>query len=357
VGSSVAVSGDGSVLAVGAPGAEGVYVYRKVSGKWVQTNVLDAGNVASFGSSVAISANGSTIVVGVPTADSLLTGGIAIYKYRGGAWKQTALFTGADYTQLGSSVAVNGTGTTVAAVAGNWPGSGTWTGGVLVWQLGSSGWTLKSTITAAGAHSIGSVFHDDGLGLSADGSTLVVGNPGTSSEAGSLFVFHHASSGKWVKTATLKASDGVARDEFAYTAAISGDGSTIVAGAPYHNGQKGALYVFRDSSGSWKQTAELAPSTAFQFGFSVAVSADGSAVLVGDPTASGLALGDAVVYSLSAGKWTQTATVAPRDAKLTGGQFGNQVALSGNGSTAVVGAPDQTDGTARDRGAAYVYVK
>jgi hypothetical protein len=86
------------------------------------------------------------------------------------------------------------------------------------------------------------------------------------------------SGGTWSQQAKLTASDGAALDQFGHSVAVSG--STIVVGAPHHpfslagNGL-GAAYVFVENGGAWSQQAELKASDGVagdNFGDSVAVS-------------------------------------------------------------------------------------
>jgi len=77
----------------------------------------------------------------------------------------------------------------------------------------------------------------------------------------------------------------MANDEFG--ASVAFDGSTVVVGAPGHDGGLGSAYVFTGSAAAWSQTAELTPSdvsTNGGFGSSVALS--GTNVVVGAPSAS-----------------------------------------------------------------------
>jgi len=89
--------------------------------------------------------------------------------------------------------------------------------------------------------------------------------------------------------------------------AVSGDGNTIVAGAPFFNNQQGAAYVFVKSGGRWanatqsaKLTASDGASIAF-FGASIGISGDGS--------------------SIAAGAYNDSATNSPQTATLSGFAF------------------------------------
>ena len=92
------------------------------------------------------------------------------------------------------------------------------------------------------------------------------------------------------------APDGTPKDGFGYSVAISDDGSTAVIGTYYiefgitYPIGPGAVYVFTKDAGTWVLQQKLPiPSMPDSdlFGFSVALSADGNTVLVGAPGGSG----------------------------------------------------------------------
>jgi phosphodiesterase/alkaline phosphatase D-like protein len=89
------------------------------------------------------------------------------------------------------------------------------------------------------------------------------------------------------------------------------------------------------------------------FGQSVALSADGSTAVVGAPTADGEA-GAVLVFTRTGSTWTQQAELAPKGGEESGnGEFGASVALSAEGNTAVIGAPGDNGGV----GAAWVFTR
>jgi FG-GAP repeat protein len=131
-------------------------------------------------------------------------------------------------------------------------------------------------------------------------------------------------------------------------------GQTILVGAAQHDDATGAAYVFTQSGGGWRQTSELTASDPVQsggFGWGVALSADGSTALVG-ANGQGVA-GEGYVFRESRRTWTQTTVLSPSDGE-PGDAFGDAVALTGDGSTAVVGAPVH-GGAFTGVGAAYVF--
>ena len=163
----------------------------------------------------------------------------------------------------------------------------------------------------------------------------------------------------WVQQGEMTASDGATGAYFGWSVAISGN--TAVVGA-YHqtigsNAGQGAAYVFVQSGGTWSQQAELiAPDGAAndEFGYSVAVS--GGTAVVGAPydtQGSAYDLGAAYLFVQSGTTWTfQGEFFTPG-----GGQnyyFGHSVAVSGN--TVVFGAPGQYY-WGSSSGATYVFVQ
>jgi hypothetical protein len=158
---------------------------------------------------------------------------------------------GAMNDNLGSSVATNSDGSTIVAGAlGATIGSNTSQGAAYVFVEPSSGWVTTSSFTAKLTASDGAAgdFLGNSVGTSSDGSTIVAGAPKLLNflSKGAAYVFVKPSSG-WAtatESAKLSASDGAASDLLGVSVGLSGDGSTIVAGADGSNSNQGAAYVF-----------------------------------------------------------------------------------------------------------------
>ena len=229
-----------------------------------------------------------------------------------------------------------------------------------------------------------------GWSVAVSGDTVVIGAPredsstrganSTSNEgatdSGAAYVFVR-SAGVWAQQAYLKpAAVGTtqADDGFGYSVAVSGD--TVVVGAVREASStrgvnstpnesafgSGAAYVFVRSAGVWTQQGYLKPAAVGttqaldEFGYSVDVSDD--TVVVGarledtsttgvnsTPNESARDSGAAYVFVRSAGAWTQQAYLKPAAVGTTqeSDSFGASVAIWGD--TLVVGAPFE-DGTA-----------
>ena len=232
------------------------------------------------------------------------------------------------------------------------------------------------------------------VALSADGDTLAVsayweasnatgvnGNQRDESipQAGAVYVFTRAG-GVWTQQAYIKASNtgeaGSADsfgegDQFGWSLALSRDGNTIAVGALTEDGGSttingddrnnsaqgaGAVYVFIRKGNAWAQQAYVKPSNidaGDMFGYSVALSADGSTLAVGsfDEDSSGRGVnpasdnrnagsGAVYVFTRVASNWSQQAYIKPSNSEPQD-SFGVHVALSDDGGTLLAGSLDE----------------
>ncbi len=123
---------------------------------------------------------------------------------------------------------------------------------------------------------------------------------------------------------------------FGQSAALSADGSTALVGGPFDDGGLGAGWVFTRSGSTWSQQGGKlsAPGQGGGFGTSVALSGDGSTALIGGD-------GAALVFTRSGASWTQQGE-ALRGSGESADVTGAGVALSADGDTALLGGPTGT---------------
>ena len=353
---------DNSALDSGA-----AYVFvRDGAGNWSQQAYLKASNTGAddrFGVSVAIA--GDTVVVGARLEDSNATG------VDGDQSNNSAPAAGAAYVFVRD-------------------GSGNW----------SQQAYLKASNTESGDFFGGSVaISSDTVVIGAieeDSNATGVDGDQTNNSAGAsgaAYVFARNGSGTWTQQAYLKASNTDDLDNFGNSVAISGD--TLVVGVPREdsnatgvNGDQsdnsasraGAAYVFVRTGSTWSQQAYLKASNTGgvdEFGFSVAVAGDTVVVSArfedsnatgvdgGQSNNSAINSGAVYVFVRTGSTWSQQAYLKARN---TGGtdEFGSSVAVVGD--TVVIGARfedsnatgvdgDQSDNSAGDAGAAYVFTR
>lgn len=155
----------------------------------------------------------------------------------------------------------------------------------------------------------------------------------------------------------LLASDPTPNDYFGFSVALSTDGSYAVVGAYNKTGAtgngQGAVYVFLRTGGNWTQQAKLLasdPAVNDRFGHSVDISSDGSYVAIGAVNKNARYVGQGAVYVFlrTGTTWAQQAKLLAND-PVSNDNFGQAVSLSGDAVYLAVG-----DGY---RNAAYVFLR
>jgi hypothetical protein len=263
-GRGVSISSDGSTAFVGSPYDNSytgsAYIFEKGS-SWssmTETAKLTASSGAGgdyFGYSVSISDNGSTVLVGAYRSDSPSTdqGSGYIFEKVGGTWIERAQLTTSDTNdqeKLGNFVSISGDGST--ALMGSEMNNNA-AGAAYIFEKPGSGWTTTSTYTAKlTAENIygGGDYLGHCLSISGDGNTVIAGAPGNTSTNGSAYIFKKPDSGwsNMTETTELTASDGAANDRFGRGVCISDDGSKAIVGASRDDYfYLGSAYVFEPS--------------------------------------------------------------------------------------------------------------
>jgi trimeric autotransporter adhesin len=446
LGSAVALSADGTILAVGAPLEDGasrgvngnqedrtapyagaVYVYARRGLTWHQEAYVKASNTAryaQFGTSVALSADGSILAVGATgeasaargidgdEANGSAPGAGAVYLFvrSGATWRQYAYIKASNPDaddQFGTSVALTADGSMVAVgaigeasadrgVAGNeadnsMAGSGAvyvFTRTLITWQQqayikasnpglsDAFGWSVA--LSSNGATLAVSALLEDSAATGIDGNQA----DNSSIAAGAVYVFAGAGAA-WSQQAYVKASNADRADNFGSRIALSADGARLAVGAVGEDSaatglggdqtsnatlEAGAAYVFTRSGSAWTQEAYVKASNtglSDQFGWSIAISSDGDTMVVGAATEDSAATGvngdqtdnwapaSGAVYRFKrvAGRWDQDAYLKPSNTSA-GDQFGSSVSLAGDGTIAsgAPGEPSAAKGIASDQG-------
>jgi hypothetical protein len=274
--------------------------------KLVGTGAVGAGE-QGFG--VALSADGNVAIVGGP-GDNSEAGAAWAFSQNGGVWTQQGsklVSAGAvGNAEQGTSVALSADGST-AIVGGPTDNS-------------NEGAEWVSSLTGnvklpLGTGAVGNAYQGWSVALSADGNTAIVGGIFDDADAGSMWVFTR-SGGVWAQQgAKLFGLGAVGKASEGYSVALSADGNIAIIGGPYDNSIAGAAWVFtRSGGGVWTQHGSKlvgngATGIASQ-GTSVALSADGTTAIVGGPT-DNAATGAVWVFS-SASHSTGSLTAVPR---------------------------------------------
>ena len=207
------------------------------------------------------------------------------------------------------------------------------------------------------------------VAISVDGNTAIVGgyldDVGANVDQGSAKVFVR-SGDTWVQQQQLFATGGTAGDRFGYSVALSGDGNTAIVGAYFDtvaaNAEQGSVLIFERSGNVWTQQQQLtapAGATGDRFGYSVALSHDGNTAIAGaytDDVGSNSNQGSAYIFTRAGSVWTHQKQVTAIGGAAND-NFGISVALSSNGSTAIIGAYADDVGSSTNQGSAVVFTR
>lgn len=397
-----------------APGAGAVYVFARTAGGWTQQAYVKAPNADAndnFGTAVALSADGSTLAVGAPGEASSATGvggdqanndnaaSGAVYvvvRNAAAAWTHQAYLKASNTgtgDQFGLAVALAGDGNTLAVgtyaedsstrgINGNGLSNGALqSGAAYVFVRNGTLWAQQAYVKASNTDAQDRF--GTSIAMAADGNTLAVGASEERSNAvgingdqadnsaggaGAVYVFVR-NAATWTQQAYVKASNTGGADQFGNSVALAANGSVLAVGAPGEGslatgvngnqaddsaGGAGAVYVFVRAGANWSQQAYVKasnPAAGDQFGFSVALSSDGNTLAAGayfeDGDGNGLSgnqmdnsavnSGAAYVFVRSGASWTQQAYVKARNTNADD-LFGLPVALSADGGLLAVGA-------------------
>lgn len=431
--------------------------YVKASNPTMGNHFGDGGTfVGHTGNALALSADGTTMAVGAPHESSGAkgvngnmkgqsvydAGAVYVFTQRNGSWVQQA-FVKASHPGMsdhfGGTISLSADGNTMA-VAAHWQSSATkgingnetdtslpQAGAVYIFTRKGNVWSQQAFIKASNTGRAPEPGKDDDFGdgdqfgyslaLSGDGNNLVVGaiaedsaaaginindfqNDDSLISAGAAYVFVRTGT-TWSQQAYVKASNSGANDLFGYSVGMSADGNTMSV-ASYDEagsgrfvnaipdnlrGGTGAVYVFRRTGTTWRQTDYLKGSrgeNGDSMGYSMAMSADGNTIVAGaadedcttpginppgcmDDQKSDTSTGAVYVFVFDGTRWSEQAFIKSSNPGLKD-WFGVRIALSGDGNTMVVGAPnedgssqgingDQKNDAAEESGAAYVFTR
>ena len=402
-----------------------------------------------LGESIALSSDGSTLAVGAPMESSAAkgvngnqadesaydAGAVYVFVRNGNTWRQQAYVKASNTRQssnFGYVVRLSGDGNTMAVSAYS-ESSGAkgvngdqndesvpQAGAVYVFTRNGNTWTQQAYIKASNTGEAGKgdeIGDGDQFGLSLalsnDGNTLAAGaiaedsgaggingdqSDNSLQSAGAVYVFSRNGI-TWSQQAYVKPANPSAGDLFGYSVGLAADGNMLAVGNFEDDGPDdktngiGAVYVYSRNGTVWTQQAYLRASNAEagdSLGVSVAISHDGNTIVSGsldedclctgvnpkdaqgnlagsNDRASDSSTGAVYVFVRNGNAWTQQAYIK---ASNTGKEdwFGSRLAMSGDGNTIAAGSQledssargingKQDDESAQEAGAVYVFTR
>jgi FG-GAP repeat protein len=380
------------------PQAGAVYIFTRTGTNWAQQAYIKASNTGNakqgdgdqFGFSLAISGDGNTVAVGAITEDSgsrgingnqnddtaASAGAVYVFSRTGTTWTQQAYVKSANVDAgdlFGFSVALSLDGNTLGAAAFNESGSGRGinppddnksqgSGALYIFTRQNGTWSQQAYIKASRGET------SDGFGfatsMSEDGNTVAVGSgdeacltpgidpPGCADDAppgrganiwvGAAYVFVRNGT-TWSEQSFIKAPNARPYNSFGVRLALSGDGNSLAVSSYLEDNAGHGVrppqieqFLIQEVFNAWREHKNEAEES-----------------------------GAAYLFTRTAGKWTAGAYIKGENTDA-GDEFGSAVAISGDGHTMVFGAHqedggsrgvngNQADNSAKDSGAAYVF--
>jgi hypothetical protein len=386
------------------PQAGATYIFSRTGSAWTQQAYVKASNAGwagegddvgdgdQFGYSIALSGDGQTVAVGAISEDSVAqqfngdqsddsarsSGAVYVFSRTGNTWAQQAYVKASNTAggdAFGFSVALSLDGNTLAAAAFSEDGGSrtinppdddltSGSGALYVFTRQNGNWSEQAYIKGSRSES------SDGFGfataISEDGNTIAVGAadeacltpgvnpPGCADDAapqaeaniwvGAAYVFARNGT-TWTEQAFIKANNARPYNSFGVRLALSGDGDTLAVSAPLEDSagqgvQPPTLQQFlqRRNLTPWREQRNQAEES-----------------------------GAVYLFTRSGSTWTAGAYVKGANTDA-GDEFGSSVALNGDGRMLVVGAHQEdstagggngteADNSVADSGAAYVFVR
>ena len=276
LGFSVALNEDGTIMAVGEPKFDptgkneggGVRVFSFDGSGWVSYgNRIEGENIGEqFGSSVSLSGDGSILAAGAPLYDSQ-KGRVQVYQKAGSSWNKygTDISSDVNSVQFGQHVKLSSDGSTVAISDIWWGAGGSKVGQVIVYRINGSGVWLPMGDAQSGGQT------DENLSwsmdLSSDGNILAVGSQDYDGAAGNnqgkVTVYKYDNTNdKWDLWTTILDPYAYANDRFGWALDMNSDGSRIAIGAYGDDGADKGTTKFMGSANMFSIDITSASPTA-----------------------------------------------------------------------------------------------
>jgi len=288
-GYSISLSADGSVVAIGIPGIANsisgiVRVYRNNSGTWQKlgSDITGSGYGDYLGTSVSLSADGSIVAVGAPEegygGSERGHGYVRIFQNNAGTWQQIGNDIRGERPNVNSAVSVSLCADGSVVAIGDLFGGDTYSGQVRIFRNNSGTWEQVGTnIGGTGYHA----YYGNSVSLSKDGSIVALGAKGYNNGVG-LVRIYKSNADTWQQIGSDINGDNYT-DEFGSSVSLSGNGSVIAVGARTNDGNLyGSVRIYKNTGGAWtKINPSLSGVAQYDEAWHVSLNYDGSVIGIG----------------------------------------------------------------------------
>lgn len=308
-GTSVAISNDGSIVAIGAPGNNEdsfVRVFQYQNNDWQQlgADIVNESVLEKVGHGVDLSADGKILAVGAPEGGNLDEGHIRIYEFIDDKWEKKAQIIG-DGTQfyLGYKIVLSPDAKFLAATA--FKTNSSKKGTVKIYE------NLNGTWTQRGQNLEGEYNYDAfgfTLDMSDDGNTVAIGNKGR--KKAQVFKYNNNT---WTQIGSDFTGLSTTTREV-LSVSLSSNGNIVAVGSSE------GVNIYENNNDSWSLI-----DSKISYGSSNSLSADGSKIAIASPYNYTVKN-----YTLDNNSWTQRGTDV---STWRSSNFGESLALSADGDT------------------------
>ncbi len=343
IGWDVSLSADGSRVAMSCYNVSRVYEYN--GSEWVQIGTDLGGGI------ISLSANGKRLAIGNSSSgeNGYRAGRVSIYEYNGSTWTKLGgdIYGKASEDQLGKSVSLSANGSRVAIGA---PGSysSSRSGYVRVYTYDGQSWKqLGSSMNGKATRD----YYGETVSLSADGNRVAIGSPG--SENGLVEAYEYNNQ-DWVQLGEDFTGIGS-------SISLSASGHRLAIGAPgaawySEEPELGQARIFEYTGQAWMQLGKniIGETVGDGSGEAVSLSTDGNRVAIGASgnDGDGHFAGHVRVYEYKENTWIQKG--ADIDGEGDYDRSGKGLCLSADGNQIAIGAP-LNDGKHESAGHVRVY--
>jgi hypothetical protein len=353
-----ALSADGNTAIISSDNNSKMFIFTRSGTTWSEQAVINVSNGQL--KSVDISADGNTVVAGNLSQERAY-----IYTRSGTTWSQQQQLQSSDGQSsdfFGYSVSISDDGNTVVVGADSETTTQDDSGAAYIFTRSGSTWSEQQKIKGSDVNRpVNKGVRDyfgRGVGISGDGNTIIVGAPwwdGDYSREGAAYIF--TKSGSTWSEQTILFDDMLGSPEFGRSVHLTTDGNTAIVATDEANGK---VYIFTRSGTTWSQQQKLTASDATNwdsFGKNISISGDGSVIIVGapdegeDPNERGAVY----IFTKTDSTWTEVKKINSSGA-MAAGRFGWDVDVSRDGQTAIAGAKFETAGSTVQQGAGYIFI-
>lgn len=359
LGNNVQISDDGTRVLVSGYGnsLQGFSVYDLVGGAWTPQPAFAETEFPKQASSysVAMSSDGTKIVVGAVVNDIENNfGKVRVYHYNTGNWSLIgeAIAGNSDSELFGHSVGISDNGNRIIVGARLNSERSDYGGRVAVFQFTNGSWSQmgESIYGETEGEKEGSA-----VAISGDGRRIVMGSNAFGEpfrvNFGKMQIYEW-SANTWELKMT---KSGALRDHFGYSVAVSSDGSKFAAGATQMSFSDGYVKVYRGRTAAFEEIGGIRGANNQNLGSSVALSADGNRIAIGAARANSVidSSGFVVLYDFKGGKYDYLGII---EGLPLFSKFGKSVDISGDGNFLAVSSLDYQYGVpGSENGVVRVY--